>query len=115
MNSTPMRARHAVLATLATILLVTSSVATHAQTPPPAPPSAPPKMDCGAKPEHPGRLASDTQRRVWQREATAYLECYKKYVLSLQQVAEDATKTANTAIDDYNATIKQFEQAAKGE
>ena len=93
-----------------------------AQTPPPAATPAasqasatPPKMDCGTKPEHPGRLASDTQRRVWTREANAYLDCYKKYVLNLQQVAQDATKVANDAIDTYNATIKEFEQASKAE
>ena len=88
-----------------------------AQTPAAAPAdaNAPPKLDCGAKPEHPGRLASDTQRRVWQKDATTYLECYKKYVLGLQQTAEEATRTANQAIDAYNATIKEFEAAAKAE
>src|SRR5262249_4190106 len=111
------RLRNACLHFAAALLLgVIAPIALAQTSPAPALAAAPPpKMDCGAKPEHPGRLSSDTQRRAWQREANAYLECYKKYVLGLQQVAEDATKVANQAIDEYNATIKQFEAAAKGE
>jgi hypothetical protein len=73
----------------------------------------PAKADCGAKPPHPGRVASDTQRRVWQKEANEYLGCYKKYVLIKQQAAQDMTKAANDAIDEYNETVKEFEAAVK--
>lgn len=73
------------------------------------------KADCGARPTHPGRLASDTQRRVWQKEAAEYLACYKKYAMAKQQAAQDLAKAANDAIDEYNATVKDFELAAKGE
>ena len=75
--------------------------------------AVPAKADCGAKPTHPGRLASDTQRRVWQKDANEYLGCYKKYVLIKQQAAQDMTKAANDAVDEYNETVKEFEAAVK--
>ena len=73
------------------------------------------KADCGPKPEHPGKLGSDSQRRAWQKAANAYIECYKGFVTAKQQVAQQYMKAANEAIDQYNATVKEFEAASKGE
>ena len=73
------------------------------------------KDACGAKPDFPGRLASDLQRRAWQRDATEYLACYKKYAMAKQQIAQEFLKAANDAVDEYNAAVKELEAAGKGE
>jgi hypothetical protein len=73
------------------------------------------KAACGAKPDFPGRLASDLQRRAWQRDANEYLACYKKYALAKQQIAQEFLKAANDAVDEYNAAAKELEAAGKGE
>lgn len=73
------------------------------------------KAACGAKPEHPGPLGSDPQRRAWQRAATDYLACFKKYVLAKQQAAQEVLKAANDAVEEYNATAKELELASKAE
>ena len=89
------------------------SLPTQAQTPPPTPaPAAPPKPDCGAKPEHPGRLGSDTQQRQWRKDANAYLECYKKFATDQRAVAQQCQDTANAVIDEYNAAVKDLQAAA---
>src|SRR4051794_24013009 len=96
----PMRfyAIHTLAAQFAASVALCASIGIAAGETPAAP--APAKPECGAKPEYPGPLGSDTQRRIWQKEATAYLECYKKYAVTLQQVAQEATKAANAAIDE---------------
>jgi hypothetical protein len=104
--------RIALIQFIATLSLCTLAGSALAQAPAAAVPA---KADCAAKPTHPGRLASDTQRRVWQKEANEYLACYKKYVLVKQQAAQDMAKAANDAIDEYNATVKEFEDAKKDE
>ena len=81
----------------------------------PAAPAAPvvvPKPDCGAKPEHPGRLASETRQRQWRKEASAYLECYKKYATDQRARAQQYQDAANALIDDYNAEAKEMQAAA---
>ena len=108
-SSRPLR-RAALIHFVAAISLCTIGATVLAQTTAVAIPA---KADCGAKPTHPGRLASDTQRRVWQKDANEYLGCYKKYVLIKQQAAQDMTKAANDAIDEYNETVKEFEAAVK--
>lgn len=81
--------------------------------------SAPiPKPECGAKPgEYPGNLASDNQKRSWQKEYVAYIDCLKKFVEEQQALAEPHVKAANAAINDYNAGVKAYNdeiQKAKG-
>ena len=84
-----------------------------AQTPPPpAAPAVMPKPDCGAKPEHPGRLAPDLQQRQWRKDANAYLECYKKFANDQRAVAQQCQETANAVIDEYNAAVKELQAAA---
>lgn len=81
----------------------------------PAAPAAPvvlPKPDCGAKPEHPGRLASEPRQRQWRKEASAYLECFKKYAMDQRALAQQYQDAANALIDDYNAAAKEMQAAA---
>ncbi len=79
---------------------------------------ATPKPDCGEKPEHPGQLGSDRQKRQWRTDANAYLECYKKFAMEQRAIAQKYLETANALIDDYNAAVKEMqaeaEAAAKG-
>lgn len=75
---------------------------------------------CEKPGDHPGRLATDTMRRSWTRNANAYLECLKKYI-SDQQAAYNAyvekakphLDAANGTIDEYNKAIAAFKAAAE--
>jgi hypothetical protein len=102
---------------LAASLVFAAALPAFAQTPTPttAAPAAtqPAKHNCGAKPDHPGRLASDNMKRAWQRDANAYLECVKKFATDQQQLAQDYIKAANAAVDEYNAAVKEFQAAAE--
>ena len=78
----------------------------------PADPVVVPKPDCGAKPEHPGRLASDTRQRQWRKDAAAYLECFKKYAIDQRARAQQYQDAANALIDDYNSAAREMQAAA---
>ena len=65
------------------------------------------------KPEFPGRLASDGQKRAFRTAVDAYAECIKKYVAAQQKNAEAFVKAGNTAIDEYNTAVKEFQDAGK--
>jgi len=77
-----------------------------------------PKHNC-SKPagEFPGNLASETQKRAYQKDFVAYTDCLKKFVEDQQQLAEPHAKAANSAANEYNAAVKSFnemvQQAAK--
>ena len=109
------------LAASFSVLALSLSTALFAQQPA-APAAAPfPKHACVKPGEHPGRLASETQQRNWTKGVNAYLECLKKFVAEEQAIAKpliEQTKphidAANAAIDEYNASSKDFrEQLSK--
>jgi hypothetical protein len=108
-NSTGVSARLATAALAAALGLVAHTAT--AQTAAPAAGAAVvlPKPECGAKPDHPGRLASDAQKRQWRKDANTYLECYKKYASDQREVAQKYQEAANKAIDDYNAAVKDMQ------
>lgn len=73
---------------------------------------------CQAPGEHPGRLASDAQRRTWTRTANTYLECMKKFINEQQSAynaivekAKPHMDAANSAIDEYNKAVAAFKAA----
>jgi len=82
----------------------------------PAPARAPVAPHGCKKPgEHPGRLATDNQRRSWVREVNDYLACLKKFAMDQQAIAQplfDQAKphadAANAAIDEHNKAVNQF-------
>ncbi len=83
-----------------------------------APPAAaPPKHGCTSPGDHPGKLASDNQRRNWTKAMTTYLECLKKYIADQKAAAEPYLNASNAAIDEYNNSAKvfnaQIQQAAE--
>ena len=95
-----------------------AQTATAPATAAPAPSAPIPKPECGAKPgDYPGNLASDNQKRAWQKEYVAYIDCLKKFVEEQQALAEPHVKAANAAINEYNAGVKAYNdeiQKAKG-
>jgi hypothetical protein len=67
---------------------------------------------CEKPGEHPGRLASDNQRRNWVRNVNAYLECLKKYAVEHQSIAKPMIEQAQPHIDAANAAIDEHNKAA---
>ncbi len=80
--------------------------------PAPAPAVVLPKLNCGPRPEHPGRDASETKERQWRKDASAYLECYKRYAMEQRTLAQQYQDAANAVIDEYNAVVKEMQAAA---
>lgn len=66
---------------------------------------------CKKPGEHPGRLASDNNRRMWVREANDYLACLKKYAMEQQATAQGLYDQAKPHADAANAAIGEHNQA----
>jgi hypothetical protein len=79
---------------------------------PQATPVVMPKPDCGTKPQHPGKLASENAQRQWRKAASTYLECYKTFASDQRALAQRYTDAANAVIDQYNAAAKEIQAAA---
>ena len=99
----------------ASFALVSSAAAQQAAPSPARAPIAP--HGCKKPGEFPGRLASDSTRRSWVREANDYLACLKKFALEHQAIAQplyDQAKphadAANAAIDEHNKAATQFKE-----
>jgi hypothetical protein len=80
--------------------------------------SAPiPKHSCVKPGEFPGNLASENQKRNWQKEYVGYVDCLKKFIEEQQALAEPHVKASNAAINEYNAGVKDYNaqvEKAKG-
>jgi hypothetical protein len=74
----------------------------------PAAAAAPPRHSCAKPGEYPGNLASDNQRRTWQKDYIGYIDCLKKFIADQQAIAEPHVKASNDAIDEYNAGVKAY-------
>ena len=61
------------------------------------------------RPEFPGRLASDLQKRAFNKDIEGYAECIKQYVAEQQKQADAHIKAANQAAVDYNSTVKELQ------
>jgi hypothetical protein len=81
-------------------------------------PSAPvPKHSCGKPGEFPGNLASDAQKRAWQKDYVGYVDCLKKFITEQQALAEPHVKASNESINEYNSAVKAYNaeiEKAKG-
>ena len=89
--------------------------AAQAQAPAPAPiPAAGDanvaKPNCQKPGEMPGALASDLQRRGWQRDYTAWGDCMKKFINDQRALAEPYNKASNAAIEEYNNAVKGYNE-----
>ena len=75
----------------------------------PAKSAAPtPKHNCVKPSEFPGNLASDNQRRTWQKSYVDYVECLKTFVKDQQALAEPHVRASNEAIEEHNNAIKDY-------
>jgi hypothetical protein len=97
------------------LLGATAAFAALAQTPAPAPSPAAsdapvPKHACTKPGDFPGALASDTQRRSWQKEYVGYTDCLKKFINDQKAIAEPHVKAYNAAVDEYNESVKVFNE-----
>ena len=85
---------------------------------PSAAPAAPvPKHACTKPGDFPGGLASENQRRNWQRGYVEYTDCLKKFINDQQALAEPHVKASNEAINEYNNGVKEYNsqiEKAKG-
>lgn len=82
-----------------------------AQAPAPAPAAGDAsvtKPNCPKPGDVPGALASDGQRRAWQKDYTTWGDCMKKFINDQRAMAEPYNKASNAAIDDYNVTVKLY-------
>jgi hypothetical protein len=90
-----------------------------AAAPAPAASAAPvPAPSCEKPSEYPGNLASDTQKRTWQKEYVTYVDCLKKFIDEQQALAQPHVKASNAAIAEYNTAVKSYNdqiQKAKGD
>jgi hypothetical protein len=62
------------------------------------------------KPPFSGRLASDPNLTIFNRQFKAYGECVKKYVDQNKAIANSATAAANRAVDEYNAYTAEIKE-----
>jgi hypothetical protein len=67
-----------------------------------------PKHNCAKPGEFPGSLASDNQKRQYQREYVAYTDCLKKFVMDQNKLAQPHIKAANSTVEEYNAAVKFY-------
>jgi len=67
-----------------------------------------PKHSCTKPGEFPGNLASDNQKRNWQKGYVAYVDCLKKFIEEQQALADPHLKASNDAINEYNAGVKAY-------
>ena len=76
-----------------------------------------PKHSCTKPGDFPGSLATENQRRNWQKGYVEYVDCLKKFINDQQALAEPHIKASNDAINDYNAGVKEYNaqiEKAKG-
>ena len=78
-----------------------------AQQPTPAPVVEVAKPKCEPKPEYPGRLASDTRRKVFDREMKGYKDCMNVYLEERKAAMKANELAANAAIEEHNAVMKK--------
>ena len=81
------------------------------------PAAAAPKHTCAKPGDYPGNLASDNQRRPWQKSYVDYVDCLKAFVKEQQALAEPHVRASNEAIEEHNNAIKEYNaqiEKAKG-
>jgi hypothetical protein len=88
-----------------------------AQTTAPAAPTVTPTPNC-EKPGDPpsmttselAKSAAEMKRSNWTKNMKAYLECVKRFIDEHQAAAAPHVRAANAAVDEYNKSIKTFNE-----
>ena len=71
-------------------------------------------MNCGTTPEYPGRLGSDTQKRVFDKAYRTYDTCVRAYVEERRVAIKANEEAAAKAIEEFNALVTKM-RADSGE
>jgi hypothetical protein len=69
------------------------------------------KNTCDKPEEYPGKLASDTRRRAWQKTMDDYGTCVKKYAADQRAIVDAAMKAGNEAVEEYNGVVNKAKEA----
>ncbi|HEV8502630.1 MAG TPA: hypothetical protein VGR63_13715 [Casimicrobiaceae bacterium] len=69
------------------------------------------KNTCAHPEDYPGRLASDTRRKAWQKSMDEYGNCIKKFAADQRAIADAAVKAGNDAVEEYNAVANKAKEA----
>jgi hypothetical protein len=85
---------------------------------PAAPAAAPaaanaPKHSCTKPEDYPGRLASDSRKKNWNRDVTTYIDCMKKFIDDQKALGDVHYSAAQSAISTINKEIQEFNAAQK--
>jgi len=92
-------------------------LAAHASAQAPAPAATPAPVVNVAPPAcekpgiFPGRVAEQARVIKWANGMRAYSECLKAYVGERNAVIDANAKQAKSAVDEYNAAVKEFNEA----
>ena len=114
---------HRIIRTIVAVALAGGACASLAQQPSAtaaagaaaAPPA--PRHSCAKPGDFPGGLATENQRRNWQKGYVEYVDCLKKFINEQQALAEPHVKASNDAINEYNEGVKEYNaqiERAKG-
>ncbi|HEV2219333.1 MAG TPA: hypothetical protein VGV08_02125 [Casimicrobiaceae bacterium] len=76
----------------------------------PAGAAAMPKHSCVHPDEFPGKLASESRLKAWQKDFVAYIDCLKKFYDEQQALAKPHVDAANAAVVEYNNGVKEYNQ-----
>lgn len=74
------------------------------------PAAAIPKHSCAHPEEFPGKLASETRLKGWQKDFVAYVDCLKKFYDEQQALAKPHVDAANAAVIEYNNSVKEYNE-----
>ena len=74
-----------------------------------------PKPKCEPKPEYPGKLASDTRIKAYNKSMKDYSDCMKKYIDENREKGKQYIEAGNAAIEEFNATMKEQQAARDGQ
>jgi len=74
-----------------------------------------PKPKCEPKPKYLGfkMMQDKSVKRLFDSDLKKYQECMKAYTAEREAAIKAHTAAGNAAIDEYNATMKELEEAQK--
>jgi hypothetical protein len=98
--------------TLIALAFSASALAAAAQAPA-ATPSAPAVKHTCTKAEYPGRLATTTRQKVFERELEAYKKCIMSFVDDQRKAADAAMEIQKAHIAAGNAAIAEYNEHVK--
>ena len=93
--------------------VATSAIAQQPAAPAPAAAVSIPGPKCEPKPEWPGRLATDSRKKLFDREMKMYKDCMNAYLEERKVHLKAHEQAANAAIEEHNAVMKKVTEDQK--